>query len=90
MLKEEMLKHNFGSSQVCEINLEIQSKVHQVGINFFNKYLLRNYILFRKSRHLVQWPQNWKRSAFIPIPKKGTAKECSNYHTSHSSHMLAE
>ena len=26
-----------------------------------------------------QWPQNWKRSVFIPIPKKGTAKECSNY-----------
>ena len=29
-----------------------------------------------------QWPQNWKRSVFIPIPKKGNAKECSNYHTS--------
>ena len=28
-----------------------------------------------------QWPQNWKRSVFIPIPKKGGAKECSNYHT---------
>ena len=28
-----------------------------------------------------QWPQNWKRSVFIPIPKKGNAKECSNYHT---------
>ena len=28
-----------------------------------------------------QWPQDWKRSAFIPIPKKGNAKECSNYHT---------
>ena len=27
------------------------------------------------------WPQNWKRSLFIPIPKKGNAKECSNYHT---------
>ena len=27
-----------------------------------------------------QWPQNWKRSVFIPIPKKGNAKECSNYH----------
>ena len=26
-----------------------------------------------------QWPQNWKSSAFIPIPKKGNAKECSNY-----------
>ena len=28
-----------------------------------------------------QWPQDWKRSIFIPIPKKGNAKECSNYHT---------
>ena len=29
-----------------------------------------------------QWPQDWKRSVFIPIPKKGNAKECSNYLTS--------
>ena len=28
-----------------------------------------------------QWPQDWKRSVFIPIPKKGSDKECSNYHT---------
>ena len=28
-----------------------------------------------------QWPQDWKRSVFIPILKKGNAKECSNYHT---------
>ena len=28
-----------------------------------------------------QWPQDWKRSVFIPIPKKGNAKECTNYHT---------
>ena len=28
-----------------------------------------------------QWPQDWKRSVFIPIPKKGNAKECSNYCT---------
>ena len=27
-----------------------------------------------------QWPQGWKRSVFIPIPKKGNAKECSDYH----------
>ena len=26
-----------------------------------------------------KWPQDWKKSAFIPIPKKGSAKECSNY-----------
>ena len=29
----------------------------------------------------LQWPQDCKRSVFIPIPKKGNAKECSNYHT---------
>ena len=38
------------------------------------------------------WPQNWKRSVFIPIPKKGNAKECSNYHTialiSHASQVM--
>ena len=28
-----------------------------------------------------QWPRDWKRSVFIPIPKKGNVKECSNYHT---------
>ena len=28
-----------------------------------------------------QWPRDWKRSVFSPIPKKGNAKECSNYHT---------
>ena len=32
-------------------------------------------------RKTQQWPQNWKRSVFIPIPKKGNAKGCSHYHT---------
>jgi len=39
-----------------------------------------------------QWPQDWKRSVFISIPKKGNAKECSNYHTialiSHNSKVM--
>ena len=39
-----------------------------------------------------QWPQDWKRSVFIPIPKKGNAKERSNYHTialnSHASKVM--
>ena len=39
-----------------------------------------------------QWPWNWKRSVFIPIPKKGNGKECSNYHTigliSHASKVM--
>ena len=39
-----------------------------------------------------QWPQDWKRSVLIPVPKKGNAKECSNYHTiaiiSHASKVM--
>ena len=31
---------------------------------------------------MQQWPQDWKTSVFIALPKKGNAKECSNYHTS--------
>ena len=39
---------------------------------------------------IQEWPQDWKRSVFIPIPKKGNARECSNYDTNyHSSHTLA-
>ena len=43
-------------------------------------------------RKTQQWPQDWKRSVFIPVPKKGNAKECSNYHTialiSHASKVM--
>ena len=39
-----------------------------------------------------QWPQDWEKSVFIPIPKRGNAKECSNYHTvafiSHTSKVI--
>ena len=39
-----------------------------------------------------QWPQDWKRSVFISVPKKGNAKECSNFHTvaliSHASKVM--
>ena len=46
-------------------------------------------MLWKKMLHSIcqqiwktqQWPQDWKRSVFIPIPKKSNAKECSNYHT---------
>ena len=38
------------------------------------------------------WPQDWKRSVFIPVPRKCNAKECSNYHTivliSHASKVM--
>ena len=39
-----------------------------------------------------QWPQDWERSVFIPLPKKGNTKECSNYYTialiSHTSKVM--
>ena len=52
-------------------------------------------VLHSICRHIwktQQWPQDWERSLFIPIPKKGNAKECSNYHTtafiSHASKVM--
>ena len=46
----------------------------------------------RSSATQTQWPQDWKRSVFIPIPKKGNAKECSNHCTiaviSHASKVM--
>ena len=53
---------------------------------------LRNESTLIWSTNLQQWPQEWKRSVFIPIPKKGDVKECSNYRTvaliSHASKVM--
>ena len=50
------------------------------------------YSICQQTWRTQQWPQDWKRSIFIPIPKKGNAKECSNYHTvaliSHASKVM--
>ena len=40
------------------------------------------YLICQQIWKMQQWPKDWKRSVIIPIPKKGNAKECSNYHTS--------
>ena len=39
------------------------------------------YAICQQMWKTQQWPQDWERSVFIQIPKKGNAKECSNYHT---------
>jgi len=48
--------------------------------------------LYQQIWKTQQWPQDWKRSVFIPIPKKGNPKECSNYCTialiSHTSKVM--
>ena len=50
------------------------------------------YLICQQIWKTQQWPQDWKRSVFIPIPKKGNAKECLNYHTialiSHTSKVM--
>ena len=50
------------------------------------------YSVYQQIWKTQQWPQDWKRSVFIPIPKKGNAKECKNYYTisliSHTSKVM--
>ena len=50
------------------------------------------YSICQQIWKMQQWPQDWKRSVFIPVLKKGNAKECSNYHTialiSHASKVM--
>ena len=50
------------------------------------------HLICQQIRKIQLWPQDWKRSAFIPIPKKGNPKECSNYHIialiSHASKVM--
>jgi len=50
------------------------------------------YSICQKIWKMQQWPQDWKKSVFIPVLKKGNAKECSNYHTvaliSHASKVM--
>ena len=70
---------------------------HSASIICYNgSHNLGQYLFTSKICQLVwktqQWPQDWKRSVFIPIPKKGNAKECSNYCTtaliSHTSKVM--
>ena len=50
------------------------------------------YSIFQQIWKIQEWPQDWKRSVFIPITKKDNVKECSNYHTialiSHASKVM--
>ena len=69
-------------------------------VKFKNKIKLKKKNKKKKVLHSIcqqiwktqQWPQDWKRSVFIPISRKGNAKDCSNYHTialiSHASKVM--
>ena len=61
------------------------SKSDGIPVEIFKT--LKDYVfkvmhsIFQQIWKTQQWPQDWKRSVFIPIPKKGNDKESSNYHT---------
>ena len=61
-------------SSGCHLDLSRQATLR---VEVFKVFKTQVYFQL----YILQWPQDWKRSVFIPIPKKGNAKECSNYHT---------
>ena len=64
---------------------EIPGVIGKFGLGVQNEAWQRLTEFFQENALVIantqQWPQDWKRLVFIPIPKKGNAKECSNYHT---------
>ena len=61
-------------------------------VQFSHPYMKVLNSIYQQIWKTQQWPQDWKRSVFIPIPKKGNAKACSNYRTitliSHASKVM--
>ena len=82
----------------CEVKRALESITTNKGIPVELFRILKDdavkvlYSICQQIWKTQQWPQNWKKSVFIPIPKKGNAKECSNYHTisliSHASKVM--
>ena len=62
------------ASRGGEISVELFQILKDDGVKVL-------YSTWQQTWKTQQWPQDWKRSVFIPIPKKGNVKECSNYCT---------
>ena len=50
-------------------------------LSYFKSEKMMLHLICQQIWKTLQWPQDWKRSVFISVPKKGNAKECSNYRT---------
>ena len=70
----------------------IPAKLFQILKDDAVKVLHTYFAICQQIWKIQQWPQDWKRSVFIPVPKKGNAKECLNYHKialiSHTSKVM--
>ena len=78
--------------KILQAKLPVIYSSFPLAIYFTNGSVKVLYSICQQIWKTHQWPQDWKRSVFIPIPKEGNAKECSNYHTvaliSHSSKVM--
>ena len=63
------------------IPVELFEIVKDDAVNMLHSAVKMLHSISQQIWKTQQWPQEWKRSVFIPIPKKGSAKECSNYRT---------
>ena len=54
-------------------------EVMEFQLSYFKSQKMMLHLICQQIWKTLQWPWDWKRSVFIPIPKKGNAKECSNY-----------
>ena len=77
--------------QISQVEFRIRLVKKNDGIIYGFQHILP-FKIWKQIWKTWQWPQDWKRSVFIPIPKKGNAKECSNYRTntliSHASKVM--
>ena len=85
------LEHEQHSSATCKGSISSPPNCLDHSL-LFRKAMKVLHSICQQISKTQQWPQDWKRSVFIPIPKKGNAKEHSNYHTialiSHTSKVM--
>ena len=78
------------AGEIGDVGQNVQTSTYKVNEFGAFKYII--VIMMLQIWKTQQWPQEWKQSVFIPIPKKGNAKDCSNYHTvvliSHASKVM--
>ena len=79
-------------TSLTSASLSSRNRSAYLGVLGWHLNEIKHVKCFSQCPLTQQGPQDWKRSAFSPIPKKGNAKECSNYHTiafiSHASKVM--
>ena len=72
------------ASRADEILVELFQILKDDAVKVLHSICLNMHSICQQIWKTQQWPQDWKRSVFTPIPKKGNAKECTQLHSSHT------